>query len=180
MISSHRKQPVSSLWMTQTGSVLVVAMIPLVGIYTWMQSRSKYNPLLFLYRWLAANTNLQGFKAHAQEDCGHLEGVATYRIQFFASIFHEPKQHTKCFLPFQFWPEISVLKRGSIPLCHVSDLYWTSNAPTNLQNNSRSFWFSTLFFLIFTGLAIITVDKDSTESPNDLLRLSMLSSLIQM
>lgn len=83
----------------------------MVSVYTWMHGRSKYNLLLSLYRWLAANTNSQGFKAHIQEDCGDLEGVVAYRMHFSSSFF--PINITWADTAHQVFPSISNLTRNS-------------------------------------------------------------------
>lgn len=120
--------------MTQTGSVLIVGLIPLVGVYTWMQGRSKYNLILSLYRWLAANTNSQGFKAHIQEDCGDLEGVVAYGMHF-SSFF--PINISWADTAHQVFPSISNLTRNSEKkeVFHIATVH-----TVNWLSNSYSLW----------------------------------------
>lgn len=71
-----------------------------------MNARSKYISLFSLYRWLAAYTNSQSFKARAQEDCGDLEGVVAYRIHSYIYISWADTAH-------QVFPSFYILTRAN-------------------------------------------------------------------
>lgn len=59
-------------------------LVPLVDVTEQFSSKSKYNSLLPIYRWLIANANMQGFKANAQYH-SNLESMIQLMCQYFMS-----------------------------------------------------------------------------------------------